>query len=154
MEYNRKLGISNRGDGRYNRKLGISNREMEDIIGSWEVEYFTCKDRYKELSQRIYPKSQLPKGIFPSCNLPNVQIPQRQLPKSALAVVFITQPVWVEPLGPLTAALGPHCSLRRLRRPNLTFGKLPLGKLHIWEVTTWEIVTCEVALNPMYLNLT
>ena len=34
----------------------------------------------------------------------------------------------------LAAMLGPHCSLRRLRRPNLTFGKLSLGKLHIWEV--------------------
>ena len=32
----------------------------------------------------------------------------------------------------------PHCSLRRPRRPNLTFGKLSLRKLHIWEVFTWE----------------
>ena len=34
--------------------------------------------------------------------------------------------------------------LRRLRGPNLTFGKLPLGKLHIGEVAPWEIVTLEV----------
>ena len=40
----------------------------------------------------------------------------------------------------LAAAFGPYCSLRRFRRPNLTFGKLLLRKLHIWEVSTWEIV--------------
>ena len=37
----------------------------------------------------------------------------------------------------LVAALGPHCSPRRLW-PNLSFGKLPLIKLHIWEITTRE----------------
>ena len=47
-------------------------------------------------------------------------------------------PKWQLPKSVLAAALGPHCSLRRLRRPNLTFGKLPLGKLHSWEVATWE----------------
>ena len=40
-----------------------------------------------------------------------------------------------------------HPNLRRLRRPNLTIGKLTLGKLHIWEVATRKIVTWEVALG-------
>ena len=40
----------------------------------------------------------------------------------------------------------PKCSLRRLRGPNLTFGKLPFGKLHIWEVASKEFVTREVAV--------
>ena len=52
----------------------------------------------------------------------------------------------------LVAALGPpssypsrtdrpHCSLLRLRGPNLTFGKLPFGKLHIWEKILWESIS-------------
>ena len=54
-------------------------------------------------------------GTFPKdfCQVETSQmcnIPKRQFPKSVLA-----------------AALGPHCSLRRLRGPNL------------WEVTAWEI---------------
>ena len=36
-----------------------------------------------------------------------------------------------------------HSRLRRLRRPNLTFGKMPFGILHILEVATWEIVYSE-----------
>ena len=85
------------------------------------------------LSQRIFPKWQFPKGIFPSGNFPNVQFLKWQLPKSVQA-----------------AALGSHCSKRRLRGSNLTFWKLPHRKLHIWEVATWEIVTWEVALRKMY----
>ena len=46
----------------------------------------------------------------------------------------------------------PHCSLRHLKKHNLTFGKLPLGKLHIWELATWEIVNWEVALGKMPLG--
>ena len=68
-----------------------------------------------------------------------MQFPKRQLPKSVRAAAFGPQPV-------LAAALGLHCSLRRLRWPNLTFGKLPLGKFHIWEVVPWEIDTWEVVL--------
>ena len=62
----------------------------------------------------------------------------------------------------LTAALGPQthpsrsarslCSLRRLRKPNISFGKLLLGKMYIWEVATLEIVTWEVALGKMPLE--
>ena len=36
-----------------------------------------------------------------------------------------------------------HSRLRRLRRPDLTFGKMPFGILHILEVATWEIVYSE-----------
>ena len=79
------------------------------------------------------------KGFFPSGNFPRVfsqaatsqmcNFPSRsQIQRSA------PQPIQ-------TAALVPHCSLRRLRGPNLTCGKLSLGKLYIWEVATWEIVT-------------
>ena len=67
------------------------------------------------------------KGFFPSGNFPTVSFP-----KSVLA-----------------AALCPHCSLQRLRGPNLTFLKLLHGKLHIWEVATWDFVTWEVALGKM-----
>ena len=83
-----------------------------------------------------------------------MQFPKRQLPKSVLAAALGPQPVLAAALGPLahpSRSARPHCSLRRLRGPNLTFGKLPLGKLHIWEVATWEIVTWEVALGKMPL---
>ena len=82
---------------------------------------------------------------FPSGNFPNVQFPKQQLPKSVLAAALGTQHV-------LAAALGPHCSLRRLRGPTLTFGMLSLGILHIWEVATWETVTWDVALGRMSLG--
>ena len=94
--------------------------------------------RSQVLSQRIFPKWQLPMGIFPSGNLSNVQVPKRQLLKSVqTAASSAPSQFWprhsaAQPI--LAAALGPHCSLWRLRGPNLTFGKFPLGKLHIWEV--------------------
>ena len=40
-----------------------------------------------------------------------------------------------------------HCSLRRLRSPIQTFGKLQFVILQTWEVATREIVTWEVALK-------
>ena len=81
-------------------------------------------------------------GIFPSGNFSRVSSPQRLTPS-------LFQPRRSAPQSNLAVALGPHCSLRRLRGPNLTFGKLPLGKLHIWEVATWKIDTWEVALGKM-----
>ena len=74
----------------------------------YDVEYFP---------KGFFPKWQLHRGIFP-----NVQFPKRQLYKSVLAAALGPQPV-------LAAALIPHCSLWRLRGPNLIFGKLPLGKV-------------------------
>ena len=77
-----------------------------------------------------------------------MQFPKWQLPKSVLASVIGPQSV-------LAAALGHHCSLRRLRGPNLTFGKSPLGKLHIWEIVTWKVVLgkklLEKYLKPLKL---
>ena len=66
-----------------------------------------------------------PKVKFPNWKLPNCAISQAAT-KSILAASHGPQPF-------LVAALGHHCSLRRLRRPNLTFvkqllGKLPFGK--------------------------
>ena len=58
------------------------------------------------------------------------------------------------PLSHVSHSAGPYCSMRCLRRSNLTLGKLPFGKFHIWEVATWEIVTWEVALGKMPLYLT
>ena len=54
---------------------------------------------------------------------------KRQLPKSVLAKHSAQSPFCrsARPLVNPAAALGPHCSWQHLRRPNLTFGKLPLG---------------------------
>ena len=74
-----------------------------------------------------------------------MQFPKRQLPKSVLAAVH--RPLHVLALSnwPIVATVfGTRCSLRRLRRPNLTF-----GKLYIWEDATWGIVTWEVAFGKM-----
>ena len=49
------------------------------------------------LSQRPFPKRQLPTGIFPSGNFPNVHYPKLQLPNSQLCP---------------SRSLQPHCSLR------------------------------------------
>ena len=81
------------------------------------------------------------KGFFPNGNFPNVQFPKQQIPNSVLATALDPQAVLVMVLGPLahpSRSSWPHCSLQRLRVPNLTFGKLQLGKLHIWKVDTWE----------------
>ena len=53
------------------------------------------------------------------------------------------------PLSSSSHSAGPHCSLRRLRRPNLTFGKLHLEKLHICEIATWEIFVWEAAFGKI-----
>ena len=79
--------------------------------------------------------------LFPSGNIPRV-----------FAQVATSKSILVTALGPypvLAAALGPKCSLRCSRRPNLTFGKFPLGVLHIWEVVTQEIDSWEVALEKI-----
>ena len=84
------------------------------------------------LSHRLFPLRTFSEGIFPT-----VQFPKRQLSKFALVVALDPYPVLTSALGPypvITSAFGLHYSLRCLRRPNLTF-----GKLHIWEVATWEV---------------
>ena len=96
-----------------------------------------------------------PKGFFPSGNFPRVffQVETSQMwnfPSGNFPSLSQPQRSALKPI--LVVALGPHCSLQRLRGPNLTFGNLPLGKLHIWEVATWEIVTWEGALGKMPLE--
>ena len=107
---------------------------------------------------KIFPKWKLPKGIFPSGNFPRVFFEvassqgyfyKWQRPKCAISQTATFQVVLASALSPrsvLAVALcplahpsccvRPEFSLRRLRGPNLTFGKLPLGKLHIWKVVT------------------
>ena len=114
-----------------------------------------------------------PKGIFPSGNLARVfskvatfqQIPNLKLPKFILIANLFPQHVLDAALGPqhiLATALSPYCSLRRLRKPNLIFGKLPLGKLslanHTWNNALGKIPNTSRSLgrvfNPPPLNQT
>ena len=59
-------------------------------------------------------------------------IPKRQLPKCAISQAATFQICSLSqrsaPLPFLVASLIPYCSLLCLRRPNLTFGKMPLRK--------------------------
>ena len=58
----------------------------------------------------------------------------------------------VGPIAYASRSVRPFFSVRRLRRPNLTFGKLPLEMIYIWKVSTWQIVTWEVTLGKMPLG--
>ena len=106
-----------------------------------------------------------PIGILPSGNFPRI-FSQWKLPKFAASQKPTSQ-VYpnrsacssgrAQPSSPSQQQRLPQCSLGRLERPNLTFGKVPLGNLHIWEVATWNIVTWEVVLgshseNTLHLN--
>ena len=78
----------------------------------------------------------IPQGYFPKWQLPKCAISKRQLPKSVLSTVLGPKPVLaaaLEPLAHPSRSDRPHCNLRSLKGPNLTFGKLPLGKFHILE---------------------
>ena len=66
------------------------------------------------LSQRIFPKWQLPKNIFPSGNFPNVKFPKWQLPKSVLIAALGSQPILASALGLLTY---PSCRARPPLQP-------------------------------------
>ena len=87
------------------------------------------------LSKGFPSSGQLPKGIFPSGNTPSLSEPQCLAPPSLLQLErLVPQPVLVAVPGPQlipAEAPCPHCSLHCLRRPNLTFIKLPLGKLSL-----------------------
>ena len=105
----------------------------------------------RTFSEGIFPTVQFPKGIFPTVQFPKgisptVQFPKRQLSKFVLVVALGPYPVLTSALGPypvITSALGLHYSLRCLRRPNLTF-----GKLHIWKVATWEVTLSKMKKKP------
>ena len=74
----------------------------------------------------FYDVRYFPKGIFPSGNFPMV------CSHVIFSQVCPSCSTW--PCSPcLPTALGPRCSLWRLRRPKLTLEKLPQGKLHIWK---------------------
>jgi len=72
---------------------------------------------------------------FPSGNFPSLSYPQRLPPACSSCG-----------LGPLANpshnARPPHCSLWRLRVPNLTFEKLPLKKLSQLGNRPWESTGC------------
>ena len=87
------------------------------------------------ISQRIFPKWQLPKGIFHSGNFPNVKFPKRQLPKSNLAKAFGPPPTLVVALGPQIAAWGASMGLTQ-----------PLGSCHL------ENCHLENVLRKMHLG--
>ena len=96
------------------------------------------------LLEKNFPSGNCPRVFFQMVISQMFNFWGRQLPKSVLAAAF-------GPLAHPSCSVRPFCSLRRLKRPNLTFGKLPLGKMYIWEVATWEVVTWEVALKKMSL---
>ena len=103
---------------------------------------------------KAFSKRQPPKGNFPSGNFTNVQFPKWQLHKCTISQVATSQMYNSQvatsqmynfpsdnfqvcpsrsarpPSLFISAAASPHCSLRRLRRPNLT--------LHIREVSSSE----------------
>ena len=67
------------------------------------------------------------------------QFPKRQLPKSVLVAVLASQACssrcgWPPSPSQLQRSAPPIWSLRRLREPNITFGKLQLRKMHIWKL--------------------
>ena len=86
-----------------------------------------------------FPKAFL-KGYFPKWKLPNCAISQATT--SQVCLSRSTRPQ----AYPSLCARPPKCSLRRLERPNLTFGKLPLGKLNNWGVVTWEVAIVKMPL--------
>ena len=101
----------------------------------------------KAFSQETTSQGYFPKWQLPKCAISQAATSQVCSSSSACP----TPDVLVTKVGPypnLDAVLA-HipCSLRRIRRSNQTFGKLPLGKLNILEVTTWETVIWEVTLR-------
>ena len=129
----------------------ISNRRnrmplilVSHCVTVWEIQgtvdiMSRCQTFPKAFSQEATLQEKIPKWRLPKlCNIPSGNF------------LSLSQPQCSVPLHVLAAALGllvypsrsawSHCSLWRLRRPNLTFGKMPLGKCHIWEDATWEIV--------------
>ena len=97
--------------------------------------HFPLKSERLKTMLCIFPKdfSQVSsQEYFPSGNFPILQFPKRQLPKSVLAAK-LGPPVCSVRSAQTSAypSRRPHCSLRRLRWSNLTFGKLPPGKLSL-----------------------
>ena len=115
------------------RKLTLHKEVCDD------VRYFTKGFiQSGNNSQWYFSKWQFPKGIFPSGTFPRVfsLLATSQMYNFPSGNLQVCPSCSARPLDCSSRSAWPHCSLRRLRRPNLTFGKLLLGKLHIWEVFT------------------
>ena len=93
------------------------------------------------------------KPFWPSCNFPRVfyhvalQLPNRAISQVATSKVCfgrsarplsLFKPTRSAPKHSLAAGLGLHYSLRRLRRPNLSFWKLPSRNYTKYESCCWE----------------
>ena len=90
---------------------------------------------FRIISKGSFPQRQLPIGIFPCGNFPIVQFPKRHnlpcmsQPQCSAPYSLSVRP----PLAPPSCRTWPPCQPAvRLKRLNLSFGKLPLGKLNIW----------------------
>ena len=131
-------------------------QEKSTCVGWTTREIYTCwvkmgsKVRADWICRLLYVNDvrYFPKGFFPSGNFPRVffQVETSQMwnfPSGNFPSLSQPQRSALKPI--LVVALGPHCSLQRLRGPNLTFGNLPLGKLDIWEIAACEIVTRKIA---------
>ena len=106
-----------------------------------------------------------PKDFFPSGNFPRVwQLPKCAISQAATSKVYPSHSAWPPACSSLDARppsptqpqrSASHCSLQLLRRPNLTFEKLPLGKIPLgschWGKYPWEVATGENSLGKFPL---
>ena len=109
-------------------------------------DFISFKKRTKINSKSTILKDVMyfPKGFFPSGNFPCVfsQVETSELCNFPSLCYSMFQSQRSAPQPILAAALDPHCSILRLRRPNLNLfgnhGKLPLGKLSLWKSNAFE----------------
>ena len=80
----------------------------------------------------LIPSPLLSQGYFLKCNFPTVKLST----VATSQVCFIRR---ARPPAHPSHSVRSCCSLRRLRRPKLIFGKLPLGKLHNLKIAIWEV---------------
>ena len=117
----------------------LANTILEDEVMAEHNEdtslLSACRNLMTSITKvRIYAVRYFPEGIFPSCNCKMCNFLQGQVcpSRSARPPACSCRGAW-PPTQSQAVALGPHCSLRRLKGPNLTFGKLPFWKLQIQE---------------------
>ena len=114
--------------------------------------------------QKDFSQVATSKGYFPKWQLPNRAIsqaatseicPSRSARPTACFSCGARSPSPSQP-----QVWTPHCSLRRLRRPNLTFGKLLLGKLSLgkspmgkclWESTYTVYFIRDISVTGTFL---
>ena len=88
------------------------------------------KHQALQVHTNIFPKPQ-PVPIHLDISYFHMSFSQAGTSQAQAATSLVCPCRSTRPLVHPAAAPDPHCSRRRLRRPNLTFGKLPLGNLHI-----------------------